>query len=231
MPRSPTMVSQPFGKGFDIGRKSRDLGGARESVRRSRPSRRSAIFSPSVELNRKVSCGTNPICRRNRAGSSIREIDDRREGPSPTWDRSGAESGSRVWFSRCRYGPRSLPSIRRDAQSRLPRRLVVLPNCTRHVAELDLAACTRQAAWASPARRSSAARCIISSMRVERSAASLHQVHHPAERDHRPHEHAHVGVEHHEAAERNPAGQQARCRPPRARTRKPKPDQRLRAPA
>ena len=33
--------------------------------------------------------------------------------------------------------------------------------------------------------------------------AALHQIHHPPHRDHRPHQHPHVGIEHHEAAERD----------------------------
>jgi hypothetical protein len=41
----------------------------------------------------------------------------------------------------------------------------------------------------------------------ERCAAALHQVHHPSQRDHGPHQDAHVGVEHDEAAQRDPPGQ------------------------
>ena len=44
---------------------------------------------------------------------------------------------------------------------------------------------------------------------AERGRAALRQIDNPPERDHRPDQHSHVGVEHHEVADADVAGQQS----------------------
>ena len=61
-------------KCFDIARESRQLGRASGSVRRLRPSTPQAMFSARVALNRNVSCGTKPICRRSSFGIEIAQV-------------------------------------------------------------------------------------------------------------------------------------------------------------
>ena len=86
----------------------------------------------------------------------------------------------------------------------------------RDAAEFDLAAHRRRAA---PASGGAAIVGLLAQNLVDalqRRAAALHQVHHPAQRDHGPHQHAHVGVEHDEAADRNACPPAPAVRPPTA---------------
>ena len=106
------------------------------------------MFSAMVALNRNVSCGTKPICRRSSAGSSLR----RSMPSSSTAPPVGSNSrGSRftsvllpepVWPTTASVVPagmrRSIPLSARTAAV-----------IHRHVAELDLAAHLAQAAPAS----------------------------------------------------------------------------------
>ncbi len=60
----------------------------------------------------------------------------------------------------------------------------------------------------------------------KRSSSPLHQVDHPAERDHGPHQHCHISVEHDEAAEADAMFQNLNAASPE-NAEKGKADQRL----
>ena len=92
---------------------------------------------------------------------------------------------------------------RRDMQIHIhQRRAIAVPH--RDVAQFDFAAHRLgQGARVEPALRFLDVPSIHSLDSCKRRSAALHQVRDPTHRDHGPHQHSHVGVEHHEAAERD----------------------------
>ena len=168
------------------------------------------MFSASVALNRNVSCGTKPIWRRTSAGASSRKsMPSSSTAPAVGSSSRGMRRTSvllplPVWptmatVSPARESRRSIPPSANPAgySTETPRNSI----SPRHRAE-------RHAGFGRSRRENGGALIQDLVDAAQRRRAALHQVHHPAQRDHRPDQHSHVGVEHHEAAERDVAGKQ-----------------------
>ena len=89
MPRSPTIVSRPFGKRRDVGPETGLERGASTSAAVA-PGRPNATFAASVSEKRNVSCGTTATLSAG-AGAASRAGRARRGGPTPNGGSSSAE--------------------------------------------------------------------------------------------------------------------------------------------
>ena len=153
-----------------------------------------------------------PQVRRDRARAGR----CRPAAPRPPWDPSAAASGSPACSCPRRCGPRPPPSRRRESadSTRSSARRVPYSTVTPRNSISPRTGSGNCSGSAGAAMVGLLVQNLVDARQRRRPA--LHQVHHPAQRDHRPHQHAHVGVEHDEAAQRRCGRSAPGSRPPRA---------------
>ena len=172
------------------------------------------MFSAIVALNRNVSCGTKPICRRR----SRRIEYSRRSMPSSSTAPEVGSISRGIRLTSVLLPAPVCPTIATVAPAGMRKidavQATVSPKSTR-TSRNSISPRARGPGAPAPAARRCVGFCRINLVDArQRRRAALHQVHHPAQRDHGPDQHAHVGVEHDEAAERDAAGQHLRAAHP-----------------